>query len=154
MAYIWISIIRHWITGQHKSMAAKIPLVGFHCLVIIECNNSWWPFLCRAKFNKSHQFFKIICSYRSPVITDPIRWKKDAMITRLPIKRSIISKKNLKIQIYTYKTWILFLRVYVFVHVFQSHQMSQGHEILALGLLWANLKHDEPDFWIIHFNGF
>jgi len=32
------------------------------------------------------------------------------------------------------------------VHVFRSHQKSQGHEILALGLIWANLKHDEARF--------
>ena len=25
-------------------------------------------------------------------------------------------------------------------------QKSQGHEILALGLIWANLKHDEARF--------
>ena len=29
----------------------------------------------------------------------------------------------------------------VFVRVFQSHQKSQGHEIMALGLIWANLNH-------------
>ena len=36
--------------------------------------------------------------------------------------------------------------VCVSVHVFRSHQKSQGHEILALGLIWANLKHDEARF--------
>ena len=46
--------------------------------------------------------------------------------------------------IYTYKTWIL--SVCLCVHVFRSHQKSQGHEILALGLIWANLKHDEALF--------
>ena len=35
---------------------------------------------------------------------------------------------------------------YNFVRVFQSHQKSQGHEILALGLIWANLKHVEARF--------
>ena len=29
---------------------------------------------------------------------------------------------------------------YNFVRVFQSHQKSQAHDILALGLLWANFK--------------
>ena len=32
------------------------------------------------------------------------------------------------------------------VHVFGSHQKSQGQDILALGLVWANLKHDEARF--------
>ena len=30
--------------------------------------------------------------------------------------------------------------------VFRSHQKSQCREILALGLIWANLKHDEARF--------
>ena len=30
--------------------------------------------------------------------------------------------------------------------VFRSHQKSQGHDILAPGLLWANLKHVEAPF--------
>ena len=30
--------------------------------------------------------------------------------------------------------------------VFQSHQKSQGHEISALGLIWANLDHYEARF--------
>ena len=34
----------------------------------------------------------------------------------------------------------------MFVRVFQSHQKSQGHEILTIGLIWANLKHDEAQF--------
>jgi len=32
------------------------------------------------------------------------------------------------------------------VRVFRSHQKSQGREILAIGLLWANLKHDGARF--------
>ena len=36
--------------------------------------------------------------------------------------------------------------VCVFVRVFRSHQKSQAHDILALGLIWANLKHDEAQF--------
>ena len=35
------------------------------------------------------------------------------------------------------------LSVCLFVRVFRSHQKSQAHEILALDLIWANLKHDE-----------
>merc|ERR1711923_549683 len=35
---------------------------------------------------------------------------------------------------------------YNFVRVFQSHQKSQIHEILALGLIWANVKHFEGRF--------
>ena len=38
------------------------------------------------------------------------------------------------------------LSVCLFVRVFQSHQKYQGHEILALGLIWANLKHVEARF--------
>ena len=38
------------------------------------------------------------------------------------------------------------LSVCLFVRVFRSHQKSQGHEILALGLIWANLKHDGARF--------
>ena len=38
--------------------------------------------------------------------------------------------------------WISDKRLFVF----QSHQKSQGHEILSLGQLWANLKHDEAQF--------
>ena len=38
------------------------------------------------------------------------------------------------------------LSVCLSVRVFRSHQKSQGHEILALGLIWANLKHDEARF--------
>ena len=38
------------------------------------------------------------------------------------------------------------LSVCLSVHVFLSHQKSQLHEILALGLIWANLKHDEARF--------
>ena len=34
----------------------------------------------------------------------------------------------------------------LFVHVFRSHQKTQGHDILAQGLIWANLKHDEAQF--------
>ena len=34
----------------------------------------------------------------------------------------------------------------MYVRDFQSHQKSQIHEILALGLIWANLKHDEARF--------
>ena len=34
-----------------------------------------------------------------------------------------------------------------FVHIFRSHQKSQVHEILALGLIWASLKHDEARFF-------
>ena len=34
----------------------------------------------------------------------------------------------------------------VSVRVFRSHQKSKGHEILALGLIWTNLKHDEARF--------
>ena len=30
--------------------------------------------------------------------------------------------------------------------IFQSHQKSQGHDILALGLIWANLDHYETRF--------
>ena len=36
--------------------------------------------------------------------------------------------------------------VCLFVRVFQSHQKTQGHEILALGLIWPNLKQDEARF--------
>ena len=38
------------------------------------------------------------------------------------------------------------LSVCLFVRVFRSHQKSQAHEILALGLIWANLKHVEARF--------
>ena len=34
----------------------------------------------------------------------------------------------------------------MFVHIFWSHQKSQLHEILAMGLIWVNLKHDEVRF--------
>ena len=34
------------------------------------------------------------------------------------------------------------------VIVFQSHQKSQGHEMLALRLIWANLKYDEAEILI------
>ena len=30
--------------------------------------------------------------------------------------------------------------------VFRTHQKSYGHDILALGLIWANLKHDDARF--------
>jgi len=33
-----------------------------------------------------------------------------------------------------------------FRHVFWSHQKSQHHEILSLGVIWANLKHDEAPY--------
>ena len=33
--------------------------------------------------------------------------------------------------------------------VFQSHQKSQGHEMLGLGLIWANLDHYEARFFEI-----
>ena len=34
------------------------------------------------------------------------------------------------------------------VRLFRSHhQKSQHHEILALGLIWANFKHDEARFF-------
>ena len=46
--------------------------------------------------------------------------------------------------IYTYKTWILY--VCLCVRDFRSHQKSQAHEILALGLLWAILDHYEARF--------
>ena len=36
--------------------------------------------------------------------------------------------------------------VCVCVHVFRSHQKSQGHDILALGLIWAILDHYEARF--------
>ena len=36
--------------------------------------------------------------------------------------------------------------VCVFVRIFQSHQKSQGHEILALELIWAILDHYEARF--------
>ena len=39
--------------------------------------------------------------------------------------------------------------VCLFVRVFQSHQKSQIHEILVLGLIWANLKHVEARFFEI-----
>ena len=42
--------------------------------------------------------------------------------------------------------------VCVSVHVFRSHQKSQAHEILTLGLIWANLDHHEarfPKFWFL-----
>ena len=45
---------------------------------------------------------------------------------------------NARDVIYSYKTF--------FVRVFQSHQKTQGHEILALSLISANLKHDEARF--------
>ena len=67
-----------------------------------------------------------------------------------PFQMTAKSNMIIKITIYTYKTWIL--SVCVSVHVFRSHQKSQGHEILALGLIWANLKHDEArfsKFWIL-----
>ena len=51
---------------------------------------------------------------------------------------------RVRIAIYTYKTWILSVCLSVCLfRVFRSHQKSQSHEILALGLIWANLKHDE-----------
>ena len=49
------------------------------------------------------------------------------------------------IAIYIYKTWILC--VCLSVTSFRSHQKCQGHEILALGLIWTNLKHDEARFF-------
>ena len=52
--------------------------------------------------------------------------------------------------IYTYKTWILFAGM--FVHIFRSHQNSQRHQILAIGLIWANLKLS-PIFEILFFKG-
>ena len=36
--------------------------------------------------------------------------------------------------------------VCMFVHVFRSYKKSQFHEILTLGLIWANLKHDDARF--------
>ena len=50
--------------------------------------------------------------------------------------------------IYTYKTWILSVCRFVCLslRVFRSHQMSQHHDILALGIIWANFKHDEAQF--------
>ena len=36
--------------------------------------------------------------------------------------------------------------VYLCVHVFRSYQKSQGHDILALGLIWAILDHYEARF--------
>ena len=36
--------------------------------------------------------------------------------------------------------------VCVFVRVFRSHQKTQAHDILALGLLWPNLDHYEARF--------
>ena len=33
------------------------------------------------------------------------------------------------------------------VRIFRSHQKSQGHEILAIGLIWANLKGDGARFF-------
>ena len=33
--------------------------------------------------------------------------------------------------------------VCVFVRVFRSHKKPQRHEILVLGVFWANLKYDE-----------
>ena len=43
------------------------------------------------------------------------------------------------------------LYVCLFVRVFQSHQKSQGHEIWALSLIWANVKHHETfsKFWFL-----
>ena len=38
------------------------------------------------------------------------------------------------------------LSVCVSVHVFRSHQKSQIHDIFALCLIWANLKHDQTRF--------
>ena len=38
------------------------------------------------------------------------------------------------------------MSVCLFVRVFRSQQKSQGNEILALGLIWAHLKHDEARF--------
>ena len=32
------------------------------------------------------------------------------------------------------------------VHVFRSHQKPQAHKMLALGLIWTNLKHDKARF--------
>ena len=59
---------------------------------------------------------------------------------------------TLFIWIYTYKTWILF--VCVSVHVFWSNQKSQGYDILALGLIWANLKYVETQFSNFSFMAF
>ena len=36
--------------------------------------------------------------------------------------------------------------VSVFVHFSLGYQKSQRHDILALGVIWANLKHDETQF--------
>ena len=62
---------------------------------------------------------------------------------------SIFLVKGMKMPIapiYTYKTWILYVCMYV--HIFLSHQKSQHHEILATGVIcWANLKHDEAQFF-------
>ena len=38
------------------------------------------------------------------------------------------------------------MSVCLFVRVFRSHQKSQAHEILALGLIWSNLDHYEARF--------
>jgi len=43
--------------------------------------------------------------------------------------------------IYTYKTWILYVCLFAF-----SKKKSQAHEILALGLLWANFDHYDARF--------
>ena len=65
-------------------------------------------------------------------------------LTKLRIHRSdITTYRNIQQQ-HTYKTWIL--SVCLCVRVFQSHQKSQGHEILALGLIWANVDHYEARF--------
>ena len=54
---------------------------------------------------------------------------------------------HLYIYIYTYKTWILSVCVSVCLSTFfLSHQKSQLHEILAQGVIWAWLEHDEARF--------
>ena len=63
---------------------------------------------------------------------------------------SLLTNSELQ-SIYTCKTWIL--SVCLSVRVFRRHQKSQGHEILALGLLWANLNSKSPIFEILIFKG-
>ena len=46
--------------------------------------------------------------------------------------------------IYTNKIWILW--GCVFVHVFWRHKKFQGYDILAVGVIWAKLKHGEAWF--------
>ena len=58
------------------------------------------------------------------------------------------------LSIYTYKTWILFVCLYV--GVFRRHRKSQGHEILDQGLIWTNLRHDKAwfsKFWFLRGGG-